>query len=523
MLEAGARLGHYEIVGKLGSGGMADVYEARDTRLGRHVALKVLPLEYSRNKDFIARFEKEVRASAALNHNNIVPVFEFGREDPYYFYTMRLLGGGDLKQRIRSGMGLPEILRVMRGVLEAFHHAHARGLVHRDVKPENILFDDDGNPVLTDFGIAKALDSSTKMTQTGMSVGTPRYISPEQARGETIDGRADLYSLGCIFYEMLMGKVPYDAEQGLAVIFQHVSEPIPRLSEEFAEFQPVLDSLMAKSAADRPANAREALATLEPFITLHNTGEFASTTPAPHAARARTDPGTAEQTAIQGTTHPRGSRRVAPTLDDPADTSETVMRPRVSPRASASSSGTGPGVAPTTRRRGGLIALLVLAVLGLGALAWWLYFRSPVAPGVLAPVTTPEPTPEPPPTITTPPATARPTPVPTAVPRPTAEPTPMPTLEPTPEPTLRPTPRPTPEPTEGPTPQPTPRATPQPRPQPTAAPTPRPRATLAPTPRPTPRPTARPTPLPPQRFESTPPPTPVPTATPRRRIDVPRF
>lgn len=273
-LPEGHSLGTLTIIRLLGSGGMADVYEALDNRLGRHVAVKVLPQEYSRNQDFIMRFEREVKASAALSHPNIVTVFEFGSEDSLNYYTMRLLNGGDLRDRITKGMTIVDVLTTMRGVLQAFQHAHSRGFVHRDVKPENIMYDEQGTPTLTDFGIAKVLDSQTQMTQTGMAVGTPRYISPEQATGKPVDGRSDLYSLGCILYEMLTGSSPYKADTPIATIFQHVNEPIPVLSDEYSQFQPLLEKLMAKSPETRMQSADEALAYIDETFPRDWTGVF---------------------------------------------------------------------------------------------------------------------------------------------------------------------------------------------------------------------------------------------------------
>lgn len=517
MLETGSKLGHYTIIGKLGSGGMADVYRAEDSRLGRQVALKVLPVEYSRNKDFIARFEKEVRASAALSHNHIVSVFEFGREDPYYFYTMRLLEGGDLKQRIRAGMSAGQVLKVMRSVLEAFHHAHSRGLVHRDVKPENILFDDDDNAVLTDFGIAKALDSSTKMTQTGMSVGTPRYISPEQARGGTIDGRADIYSLGCIFYEMLMGKVPFDADTGLAIIFQHVQEPIPKLSTEHARFQPMLERLMAKSPDERPDDARVALKEFEPYFAAAVTGEFSSGATQTTGPASQLSPSHDDLTAIQIRTRPGVA--VSQPSQQPAD---DRSQPESTRGGTTSAEAARP--ASSTHRKGIMVVALVLSL----ALTttWWLS-RPPGSaptPAIASPspaaTLTPQPSPRaqatakptPRPTVT-----PQPTPRPTATPAPTPRPTPVPTAVPTAAPTPQLTPSPIPAPRITPSPRPTPVATPVRTPAPTATPRPTPRATVVPTPQPTPYASPVPTAAP------TPQPTVAPTPTPRTRIEVPRF
>ncbi|MBI2383156.1 MAG: serine/threonine protein kinase, partial [Gammaproteobacteria bacterium] len=276
MLQTGTNLGHYQILRSLGAGGMADVYEAQDTRLGRRVALKILPPELGRNPQLVARFEKEVRAAALLNHRNIVTVFEVGEQDGNHYYAMRLLTGGDLRARINRGIKPLEALAILRELSDAFAHAHARGFVHRDVKPENIVFDEQGFPVLTDFGIAKALDADTKMTGTGVAIGTPRYISPEQARGRPVDARADLYSLGAVLYEMLTGSPPYDADEPMAVILKHVSEPVPKLPAPLAYLQSLIDKTMAKEPDQRVASAAELVAMIDALQPRVRTAETAS-------------------------------------------------------------------------------------------------------------------------------------------------------------------------------------------------------------------------------------------------------
>ena len=259
-LEIGTRLGHYRILGVLGRGGMADVYRAEDERLGREVALKAVPAEFVRDPERIARFEREVRAAAGLTHANIVTVYEFGRGEGQHFYTMALMPGGDLKARIRShpdGMPADEARAVAVAMARALDYAHQRGFVHRDVKPENIVFGEDGVPRLTDFGIARAMAEGTGWTAAGMSIGSPPYMSPEQARDPKVDGRSDLYSLGVVLYEMLTGQLPFQASDPFAVAYSHIHDPPPDLPPELSDWQPVLDRLLAKSPEDRYAGAGE--------------------------------------------------------------------------------------------------------------------------------------------------------------------------------------------------------------------------------------------------------------------------
>ena len=264
-LEIGTRLGHYRILALLGRGGMADVYRAEDERLGREVALKAVPPEFARDPERVERFEREVRAAARLSHANIVTVYEYGQGEGLHFYTMELMPGGHLKARIQAhpdGMPAQEVRAVVLAMARALDYAHRRGFVHRDVKPENILFGEDGTPQLTDFGIARAMSEGTRMTATGMSIGSPHYMSPEQARGHEVDGRSDLYSLGVVLYEMLTGRLPFDAADSFEVGLSHINDPVPQLPRELAGWQPVLDRLLGKSPEDRYGSAVEVEAVL---------------------------------------------------------------------------------------------------------------------------------------------------------------------------------------------------------------------------------------------------------------------
>ena len=216
------------------------------------------------DRSFGERFLREARTVAQLTHQNILAVYEFGSIDHSYYLAMEYVSGGDLKQRIRQGELLPEqALAILKQVASALGYAHQKGFVHRDVKPENVLFREDGTAVLADFGIAKALGSGTRMTAVGMSIGTPHYMSPEQARGKDVDGRSDLYSLGVVLYEMLVGQVPYDAEDTLAIAFAHVHEALPQFPAALSLYQPLLDLLLAKDPAGRFADAGDLIAAIE--------------------------------------------------------------------------------------------------------------------------------------------------------------------------------------------------------------------------------------------------------------------
>ena len=199
----------YEILEELGRGGMALVYRAKDRQLEREVAVKVLPFSLAFDAEFVERFQREARTSAQLEHPNIIPIYRVGRSGRVIYFVMKYLRGGALSNILgaRRSLTPPEIRRVLLEAGSALGYAAQRGIVHRDIKPDNIMFDEFGQCVLTDFGIAKAA-SGQKLTGTGMSIGTPHYMSPEQARAQTIDGRSDLYSLGIVAYLCLTGQVP---------------------------------------------------------------------------------------------------------------------------------------------------------------------------------------------------------------------------------------------------------------------------------------------------------------------------
>jgi serine/threonine protein kinase len=226
-MEGLLRLGKYEILDEIGQGGFATVYLARDTVLGREVALKVLDPLLMRDDTFVERFKREARAAAALQHPNLVTVFDLGDSDGRLYIAQEYLSGGDLKRLLAErALPLSRVATVVDQVGSALDYAHQRGMIHRDVKPGNILFDERGWARLSDFGIARAL-SSTRYTTTGAKLGTPEYMAPEQAEGQDLDGRTDVYALGVVAYEMITGQVPFSGDTPSAIHYKHVHAPPP--------------------------------------------------------------------------------------------------------------------------------------------------------------------------------------------------------------------------------------------------------------------------------------------------------
>ncbi len=246
----------YRIVRTLGRGGMATVYLALQESVQREVALKVMSKALLGDEQFGERFLREARIAARLRHPNVVQVHDVGVSGEQHYIAMEYLPGGPVMGRAGEARPVGFALQVARQIAGALDYAGAHGIVHRDIKPDNILLREDGSAVLTDFGIAHASDA-TRMTRTGAIIGTPHYMSPEQARGLPLDGRADLYSLGILLYEMLVGKVPYHAEDSLAVGIMHITAPLPRLPAELARLQPVLDGLLAKEPQGRYQSGAE--------------------------------------------------------------------------------------------------------------------------------------------------------------------------------------------------------------------------------------------------------------------------
>ncbi len=247
------RIGRYEIERHEAEGGMGDVYVAHDPRMKRRVAVKLLKRLYSDDPSVRRRFEQEAEAIAGLEHPAIVPIYDFGEHEQMLYFVMRYVSGGTLRDRVKAGrISLRDTAAVMVRVAEGLEAAHAQGIVHRDIKPANILFDPDGVAYLSDFGIAKA-DGGVEETAS-LLLGTPQYLSPEQAQGGEIDGRADTYSLGVVAYHALAGEPPFTQKSPMALAMAHVLEPPPKIRSHVPELPKVADGVFDRALAKDPAD-----------------------------------------------------------------------------------------------------------------------------------------------------------------------------------------------------------------------------------------------------------------------------
>jgi serine/threonine-protein kinase len=245
--------GRYRVVNRIGSGGMADVYCAEDLQLGRKVALKLLHPRFAEDEDFVERFRREASAAAGLQHPHVVQVYDRGEWDDTYYIAMEYLPGRSVKEIVRDeGPLAPDrAIDIAVGVLKAARFAHRRGIVHRDIKPHNVILDAEGRVKVTDFGIARA--GASDMTETGSIMGTAQYLSPEQAQGHAVDARSDLYSIGILLYELLTGSVPFEAESAVTIALKQVSEdPVPP-SRRGAAVPPMLEDVVMRALAKDPA------------------------------------------------------------------------------------------------------------------------------------------------------------------------------------------------------------------------------------------------------------------------------
>lgn len=352
----------YRVLRQLGRGGMATVYLAMQESVDREVALKVMSPTLLADPTYGERFLREARIAAKLHHPHVVGIHDVGRCGDYFYIAMEYIVGGPVLHDDGKPRDVPFTLRVVREMAKALHYANSKSFVHRDVKPDNILLREDGSSALTDFGIARANDSSTRMTRTGAVVGTPHYMSPEQARGRGLDGRSDLYSLGIVMYELLIGRVPYHAEDSLAVGIMHITQPLPQLPAELRALQPLLDLLLAKEPEQRFQDGAAVAAAIETIERRLERGEL------PELLRGRT--GAAPTMALPS---------ITPTMS-PMSATPPESRNRAEPHIGRFDY-TDPGPQRNTRppprapRKGGaapwiFVAAIVL-LFGAGAFALW--------------------------------------------------------------------------------------------------------------------------------------------------------
>lgn len=250
----------YNVVHIIGQGGQAQVYLAEREHDGLRVALKVLNRALRNDPVFLERFVREYKLVASLDSAFVARIYDQGFTGDYPYIAMEFLPSGTLASRIREGLTTRAAMRLAAQIAQALDAIHARGIVHRDLKPANILFRADGRPVLVDFGLARDLTVNSTLTIAGQFLATPRYMSPEQCLGRPIDMRSDIYSLGAILYEMLTGSKIYETANSADVIAMHVNAPVPKLAALLADYQPVLDKLLAKAPADRYQSAGDVAA-----------------------------------------------------------------------------------------------------------------------------------------------------------------------------------------------------------------------------------------------------------------------
>src|SRR5216117_1012746 len=259
--------GKYKIERLVGKGGMGAVFLAQDLTLDREVAIKVLPPDISQDPHVIKRFQQEAKTAAKLDHTNIIPIYRVESEGGLNYFVMKYIAGvslEDVLEQKKEPLAADYIQRVVWEAACALGHAHSRGIVHRDVKPANIMFDHDGKVMLTDFGISKALQAASGFTGTGMIIGTPHYMAPEQAKGATVDGRADQYSLGVVGYRMITGELPYVGDSVHTILYKHIFEEVPSAAAKRSDAPPFLTTAISRALSKEPD---QRFATMEEFAT----------------------------------------------------------------------------------------------------------------------------------------------------------------------------------------------------------------------------------------------------------------
>ncbi len=391
--------GKYEIRRLLGKGGMGAVFLAHDLTLEREVAIKVLPPDFSTDPQVIKRFQQEAKTAAKLDHQNIIPIYRVESEDGLNYFVMKFISGTSLEDVLESKepLSYDYVQRILWEAACALGHAHSRGVVHRDVKPANIMFDHDGRVMLTDFGISKALQSASGLTGTGMIIGTPHYMAPEQAKGQPVDGRADQYSLGVVGYRLLAGSLPFSGDSVHTILYKHIFEEAPRVSQLRQDLPRFLTDPIQRALAKEPA---QRFGTMEEFATAiwpeQPVSATGKATPRPVLQRpAARGPVTAD-TPTEHVASAASS--AAPTTPLPS------VRARTAPAPGAR--------APQKSSKTGIFVLLGVVVLGVGGYVV-VSGRSSAKASDEPSATTTEP-------VTTPTSTPTPTPAPAVTPQSTA-------------------------------------------------------------------------------------------------------
>src|SRR6266849_1470909 len=306
----GQRLGQYEIIALLGQGGMATVYRARQVSVNRDVAIKVIRPDLAQTSEFLQRFRREAQMGASLSHPYIVKVFDFGETDDSVYLVMELLKGGSLAELLaKERLPLATTTRLIEQIASALDYAHHLGIIHRDLKPQNVILDDQGNALLTDFGIAKIVNESSVLTKTGAAMGTPSYMAPEQWQGQALDARTDEYALAIMAFEMLSGALPFQADTPFGFMYMHIHEAPASLRMLRADLPPRLEAVISKALAKSPDQRYS------------SAGEFAKALTEASVSVAKTQHDFEDD---EDTTEiPKAQRRATPT-PDVADPSLTI-------------------------------------------------------------------------------------------------------------------------------------------------------------------------------------------------------
>jgi len=271
-------IGRYEVKSELGRGGTAIVYQAHDPSFDREVAIKVLPQHFLHDPQFRLRFEREVKTIAQMEHPAIVPVYDVGEDNGLPYFVMRNMTGGSLNDRLEKGaLSIQDTARLITRLAGGLDYAHRKGIIHRDLKPDNILFDQNGDAFISDFGMAKLADKSQNMTGSGV-IGTPAYMSPEQAQGSEVDGRSDIYALGAIIYEMLTGQHPYKANTPMGVVLKHITDPVPEIRRDHPNIPVEVDAIIKKAMNKNPGGRYATAADLSKDLNLAAFSEEAAVT-----------------------------------------------------------------------------------------------------------------------------------------------------------------------------------------------------------------------------------------------------